>query len=92
MNKEYRINMFFIGGTTFSTTVPEDEKDKIIECLNDRKIEKRNKIIYREKMGLLIPDNEIVFYKNNKWIGANLNLDMQELKAIYKKCEELGWI
>ena len=39
MSKEYRINMFFIGGTTFSTTVPEDEKNKIIECLNDRKIE-----------------------------------------------------
>ena len=38
MSKEYRINMFFIGGTSFSTTVPEDEKDKIIECLNDRKI------------------------------------------------------
>nr|DAF49394.1 MAG TPA: NADH-QUINONE OXIDOREDUCTASE SUBUNIT 1 [Myoviridae sp. ct8mY9] len=39
MSKEYRINMFFVGGTTFCTTVPEDEKDKIIECLNDRKIE-----------------------------------------------------
>lgn len=39
MSKEYRINVFFVGGTTFSTTVPEDEKDKIIECLNDRKIE-----------------------------------------------------
>lgn len=40
MSKEYRINMFFVGGTTFSTTVPEDEKDKIIKCLNDRKVEK----------------------------------------------------
>ena len=39
MSKEYRINMFFVGGTTFCTTVPEDEKNKIIECLNDRKIE-----------------------------------------------------
>lgn len=38
MNK-YRINAFFTGGTTYCTTVPEKEKDKIIECLNDKEIE-----------------------------------------------------
>lgn len=42
MNKEFRINIFFIGGTTFNTTVPEKEKNKIIECLNDKKISKIN--------------------------------------------------
>lgn len=38
MNK-YRINAFFTGGTTYCTTVSEKEKDKIIECLNDKEIE-----------------------------------------------------
>ena len=66
--------------------------DEMFEKLDYKKIEKSNKIIYREKMGLLIPNAEIVFYKNNKWIGVNFNLDMQELKAINKKCEELEWI
>ena len=68
------------------------EADEMFEKLDYKKIEKSNKIIYREKMGLLIPIAEIVFYKNNKWIRVNFNLDMQELKAINKKCEELGWI
>lgn len=68
------------------------EADEMFEKLDYKKIEKSNKIIYREKMGLLIPNAEIVFYKNDKWIGVNFNLDMQELKAINKKCEELGWI
>lgn len=38
MNK-YRINVLFTGGTTYCTTVPEKEKDKIIKCLNDKEIE-----------------------------------------------------
>lgn len=68
------------------------EADEMFEKLDYKKIEKSNKIIYREKMGLLIPNAEIVFYKNDKWIGVNFNLDMQELKAINLKCKELGWI
>lgn len=39
MQEEYRIEIFFNEGQTFGTTVPENEKDKIIECLADREIE-----------------------------------------------------
>lgn len=39
MQEEYRIEIFFDGGQTFGTTVPKNEKDKMIECLADRKIE-----------------------------------------------------
>lgn len=39
MQEEYRIEIFFNGGQTFGTTVPENEKDKMIEFLADRKIE-----------------------------------------------------
>lgn len=73
-------------------TDKEETADKMFEKLGYTKIYKKDQIIYREKMGLLIPNAEIVFYKNNKWIGVNFNLDIQELKAIIKKCEELGWI
>lgn len=36
---------------------------------------------------------EIIFYANKTiYIDADDIMNMQELQAIYKKCQELGWI
>ena len=41
-----------------------------------------------------IHDNKrrIVFKIKDQWIAINMNLDILELQAINKKCQELGWI
>lgn len=75
-----------------SIEVEEEPADEMFEELGYTKIYKKDQIIYREKMGLLIPNAEIIFYKDTKWLEVNFKLDMRELKAINKKCEELGWI
>lgn len=36
--------------------------------------------------------NNINFYKKSKKININGSFSMQELQAINKKCQELGWI
>lgn len=40
MSEEYRIDIFFVGGTTYSTTLTEQQKDRIIEALNEKRIER----------------------------------------------------
>lgn len=52
MSKEYRIDIFFVGGTTYSTTLTEQQKDRIIEALNEKRIE-------RMTFGPDIKNNEI---------------------------------
>lgn len=52
MNKEYRIDIFFVGGTTYSTTLSEQQKDKMIEALKEKRIE-------RMTFGPDIKNNEI---------------------------------
>lgn len=40
MSEEYRIDIFFVGGTTYSTTLTEQQKDRIIKALNEKRIER----------------------------------------------------
>lgn len=66
--------------------------DNMFFELGFEKILKNNKIIYRIKHGILIPDTEIIFDCKNKWISTNfISLDIKELYAINKKIEELRW-
>lgn len=37
MNKEYRIDIFLVGGTTYSTTLSEQQKDRMVEVLEEKK-------------------------------------------------------
>lgn len=39
MNKEYRIDIFLVGGTTYSTTLSEQQKDRMVEVLDEKRIE-----------------------------------------------------
>lgn len=68
MQEEYRIEIFFNGGQTFGTTVPESEKNKIIEVLNNREIE-------RISFG---PDKE----KNETYIVDLKNLNLVKISKI----------
>ena len=40
MNKEYRIDIFPVGGTTYSTTLSEQQKDRMVEVLEEKRIER----------------------------------------------------
>ena len=80
-----------LNGLT-SEIYEQSEADRILKTLGYAKIEKSDRIIYREKKGLLIPNAEITFYKSDRWVEANFKFDIQELKAINLKCKELGWI
>lgn len=40
MSKEYRINIFFNEGTTYSTTLVEKQKDAMIKALEESRIER----------------------------------------------------
>lgn len=40
MNKEYRIDIFLVGGTTYSTTLSEQQKDRMVEVLEEKRIER----------------------------------------------------
>ncbi len=40
MNKEYRIDIFLVGGTTYSTTLSEQQKDIMVEVLEEKRIER----------------------------------------------------
>lgn len=68
------------------------EADKMFEELGYIKYESKYNIYYTAQFG-----TEIAFNKKDKdvtkyWGMENQYIDMQELKAINKKCEELGWI
>lgn len=66
--------------------------DEMFENLGYTKEVRKKHIRYFIKNGFLLPDSEISFDRNYKWVSANFNLDMQELQAINQKCKELGWI
>lgn len=70
MQEEYRIEIFFNEGQTFGTTVPENEKDKIIECLADREIEQIS----------FEPDKE----KNETYIVNLKNINLVKISEIKK--------
>ena len=40
MSKEYRIDIFLVGGTTYSTTLSEQQKDRMVEVLEEKRIER----------------------------------------------------
>lgn len=40
MSKEYRIDIFLVGGTTYSTTLSEQQKDRMVGALNEKRIER----------------------------------------------------
>jgi hypothetical protein len=40
VNKEYRIDIFLVGGTTYSTTLSEQQKDRMVEVLEEKRIER----------------------------------------------------
>lgn len=65
--------------------------DEMFEKLGYKKQEGLREINY------YCGNNEIIFYKDFKWFSCSKQeeidfINMQELQAIYKKCEELGWI
>ena len=65
--------------------------DEMFEKLGTNKIDNIDFCVYEGKN---VKSNRILFNKVGKSIifeGFNV-LDMQELQAINKKCEELGWI
>ena len=65
--------------------------DKMFEELGTNKIDICDFCVYEGKINKI---SRILFNKVNKNIifeGFN-TIGMQELKAINKKCEELGWI
>ena len=63
------------------------EADKMFEELGYEKIEEDRVLIYTHEL------NTIEFNLENKllYMGENW-IDIDDLKAINKKCEELGWI
>lgn len=82
------------------------EANKLFEELGYKKIEDKYNIDFNKRYNFTNGDKiqeRIRFCKLDKYIhieNFNFNsgisfgkfLDMQELKAINKKCEELGWI
>ena len=70
MQEEYRIEIFFNGSQAFGTTVPENEKNKIIECLADREIEQIS----------FWPDKE----KNETYIVNLRNVNLVKISKIKK--------
>ena len=53
--------------------------------------EKITLIGYTKNINFEIEDCPIVFIIPQKMITTNIIINMQELQAINKKCEELGW-
>lgn len=82
------------------------EADKMLDELGYKKIEDKYNIDFNKRYNFTNGDKiqeQIRFCKLDKYIhieNFNFNsgisfgkfLDMQELQAINKKCEELGWI
>ena len=77
--------------------IKEKTADEMFEELGYEKIIESNVRIDYEREGLYF-DKEIVFGLIDKIIcvelgtGESTNINMQELQAINKKCQELGWI
>lgn len=75
----------------------EKTADEMFEELGYEKIVESNIKILYEKEGHYW-DKDINFDLDDKEVtvemssGESETIDMQELKAIYKKCEELRWI
>ena len=70
------------------------EADKMFEELGYKKYEYANMLDYictQKTMGETF-HFKISFLKTSKLIKFEQLIGMQELKAINKKCEELGWI
>lgn len=76
------------------------EADKLFEELGYKKRESSKTIVIYESKNKIIeigcPDNIgrpviFVYMRRNNILYAR-GITMQELKAIYKKCEELEWI
>lgn len=49
-------------------------------------------IMYIKKFAYEYNSKIISFKLKKKIVEIKYSLDMQELKAIYKKCQEMGWI
>lgn len=65
--------------------------DEMFEKLGYKKQEGLREINY------YCGNNEIIFYKDFKWFSCSKQeeidfINMQELQAINKKCEELEWL
>lgn len=75
--------------------------DEMFEELEYEKIRNDERYIVYEKGASI--RNRIIFSKSNKTVSTilidedyeyneGLDIDMRELQAIHKKCQELGWI
>lgn len=61
--------------------------DEMFEELGYEKIhDNKRRIVYSNYLA------RIVFKIKDQWIDINMNLDILELQAINKKCQELGWL
>lgn len=69
-------------------TDKEETADEMFEKLNWNKSQNfSNCFSYTNKQL-----TRVTFWKSNKKLTIMGDITMQELKAIIKKCEELGWI
>ncbi len=64
----------------------EETADEIFKQLDFEKYEDKYNIKYFKG------NREIWFYKETREIESNKLINMQQLRAINKKVEELGWI
>ena len=64
----------------------EKTADEIFKQLYFEKYEDKNNIKYFKG------NREIWFYKETREVESNKLINMQQLRAINKKVEELGWI
>lgn len=71
-------------------TETADEMFKKLGYLKLSDLSNKIKTVYRNNKGKHIQFNHLV--KRVSFEGTCRWIDMQELKAINKKCEELGWI
>lgn len=64
----------------------EKTADEIFKQLYFEKYEDKYNIKYFKG------NREIWFYKETREVESNKLINMQQLRAINKKCQELGWI
>lgn len=64
----------------------EETADEIFKQLDFEKYEDKYNIKYFKG------NREIWFYKETREVESNKLINMQQLRAINKKCQELGWI
>lgn len=77
--------------TEATKTIGNKTADEMFSELGYVKDETGDEIIYQ------LNNHEIVFYIKRKMFDCGCGIgreviNMQELKAIYKKCEDLGWL